>query len=68
MASLAAVATICLAIWVCLRNADKLFRYLGQTGSVVFLRLTAFILLCLGVQIIWMGLSGLLEPLLAVRR
>ncbi|MNT83164.1 hypothetical protein D3C72_2229910 [compost metagenome] len=53
---------------MCLRNADKLFRYLGQTGSVVFLRLTAFILLCLGVQIIWMGLSGLLEPLLAVRR
>lgn len=68
VASLAAVATICLAIWVCLRNADKLFRYLGQTGSVVFLRLTAFILLCLGVQIIWLGLSGLLEPLLAVRR
>ena len=39
---------------------------LGDTlpGSVVFLRLTAFILLCLGVQIIWEGFSGLVEPML----
>ena len=67
IASLAAIATICLAVWVCLRNADKLFRYMGKTGSVVFMRLTAFILLCLGVQIVWLGVSGLLEPLLSGR-
>ncbi|VEB43490.1 Uncharacterised protein [Chromobacterium violaceum] len=34
-------------VYLCYANADKLLRYLGQTGSVVFLRLSAFILLCL---------------------
>jgi len=64
LAAVAAVSVTCLLIWWCLLHADKFLRYLGQTGAVVFLRLTAFILLCLGVQIIWEGLSGLLEPLL----
>jgi multiple antibiotic resistance protein len=31
---------------------------------VIFLRLSAFILLCLGVQIVWDGLSELLRGLL----
>lgn len=64
LAAVVAVAAISLLTWWCLTHADKLMRYLGRTGSVVFLRLTAFILLCLGVQIIWEGFSGLVEPLL----
>ncbi|WP_246211286.1 MarC family protein [Vogesella oryzae] len=64
LAAVAAVAVTCLLIWWCLLHADKFMRYLGQTGAVVFLRLTAFILLCLGVQIMWEGFSGLVEPLL----
>ncbi|MFC3532863.1 MarC family protein [Vogesella facilis] len=64
LAAVAAVSVTCLLIWWCLLHADKFLRYLGQTGAVVFLRLTAFILLCLGVQIIWEGFSGLVEPLL----
>jgi len=38
-------------------------RRLGRTGTVVLVRLSAFILLCIGVQICWNGLHALLSPL-----
>jgi multiple antibiotic resistance protein len=46
------------------RYAQQLLRPLGEAGTVVFLRLAAFILLCLGVQIVWEGVSELLVDLL----
>ena len=36
---------------------------LGETGQIVFLRLMAFMLLCVGVQIVWDGASTLLQGL-----
>ena len=44
--------------------AEHLLRPLGEAGAIIFLRLSAFILLCLGVQIVWDGLSELLRSLL----
>lgn len=67
LAALAAITVICIAVWASLRYADRLLKFLGKTGTMVFMRLTAFILLCLGVQIMWLGISGLLEPLLGAR-
>jgi len=37
-----------------------MLRVLGETGTNVFMRLSAFILLCIGVQIFWTGASALL--------
>ncbi|WP_051670846.1 MarC family protein [Bryobacter aggregatus] len=39
-------------VYLCYRSAPRLVRLIGETGSVVMLRLSAFILLCLGVQIL----------------
>ncbi|MDF0604770.1 MarC family protein [Neisseriaceae bacterium TC5R-5] len=64
MAGMAAVLSCSFLVYLCYLHADKLLRYLGTTGSVVFLRLSAFILLCLGVQIMWDGLGALLVQLL----
>jgi multiple antibiotic resistance protein len=50
------------AIWLAYRYASKLVRLLGTTGTAVFLRLSAFILLCIGVQICWEGVAELLAP------
>ena len=47
-------------LYLAFRYAQQLLRPLGEAGTVVFLRLAAFILLCLGVQIIWDGVSELL--------
>ena len=55
-------------VFVFLRYAERILRPLGKTGTTVFLRLMAFVLLCIGVEILWDGLSALLEPWKAVRR
>jgi multiple antibiotic resistance protein len=50
------------AIWLAYRYASNLVRLLGASGTAVFLRLSAFILLCIGVQICWDGVAELLAP------
>ena len=54
---------VVLVMFVAFRYARQLLKPLGDTGTTVFLRLSAFILLCLGVQIVWDGLSELLRSL-----
>ncbi|MDR2710557.1 MAG: MarC family protein [Burkholderiales bacterium] len=56
-------AVVALSIYLCFRYAYRLTAALGVTGTLVFLRLFAFILLCIGVQIIWNGLSTLIVTL-----
>ena len=55
-------ATIVAAtVYVCYRSAPRLGVMLGETGRSVFLRLSAFILLCVGVAIFWSGAVGLIQ-------
>jgi multiple antibiotic resistance protein len=58
------VALISLTIYLCYYFAESIARVLGQTGTSVFLRLSAFIALCIGVQITWNGVSSLVRTLL----
>ena len=60
----AALLVISVVMYLAFRYAQQLLKPLGEAGSVIFLRLSAFILLCLGVQIVWDGLSELLRGLL----
>ena len=55
------LAVIGVLMFVAFRYARVLLRPLGEAGTLVFLRLSAFILLCLGVQIVWEGLRELLR-------
>lgn len=48
-------------VYLSYRFAEKLERLLGATAMGVILRLSSFILLCIGVQIVWNGVSGLLK-------
>ena len=52
---LAGVGAVALSIYVSYRYADRILRRLGESGINALLRLSAFILLCLGVQIILNG-------------
>ena len=54
-----------LTVYLVYRNARRLLEPLGEAGMVVFLRLSAFILLCVGVQIVWDGFSELARQLAA---
>jgi multiple antibiotic resistance protein len=60
-----ALLTIGVVMYLAFRYAQRLLKPLGEAGTVVFLRLSAFILLCLGVQIVWDGVSELLSGMLA---
>lgn len=62
------VLLLAATVFVFLRFAERILRPLGKTGTTVFLRLMAFVLLCIGVQILWDGMSELLEPWKAARR
>ena len=65
LASALGVAILSAIIYVCYRYGDRVLNLIGSTGTVVFLRLSAFILLCLGAQIFWDGASGLAGEFLA---
>lgn len=59
-----ALLAVGVLLYLAFRYAQRLLRPLGEAGTVIFLRLSAFILLCLGVQIVWDGASELLLGLL----
>lgn len=64
LASLAAVVVISVTIFVCFAYADRVQRLLGPGGTDIAVRLSAFILFCLGVQILWSGGSELLRSVI----
>jgi multiple antibiotic resistance protein len=66
-AGLLATATMACAIYVCFAFSDRVEKVLGRAGTDIAVRLSAFILFCLGVQIIWTGVSDLLTSALLVR-
>ncbi|MGD0300443.1 MAG: MarC family protein [Bryobacteraceae bacterium] len=60
LASIVGSAVIALSIFLCYGFADRLARILGVTGTTVIVRLTSFLLVCIGVQIVWNGVSAFL--------
>ena len=60
LAALVGSVLLALSVYVCYAFADRLARILGPTATIVVSRLSAFLLLCIGVQIVWNGIRGLL--------
>jgi multiple antibiotic resistance protein len=50
-------------IYLSYRFAGPLAGFLGKTGINVLVRLSAFILTCIGIQIAWSGFSTLIASL-----
>ncbi|AGF46872.1 multiple antibiotic resistance protein [Candidatus Kinetoplastibacterium desouzaii TCC079E] len=62
-----AVPAILLAtftLYICMKFASQMLNKLGESGTAVFMRLSAFIMLCLGVQVCWAGVQGLVNTFL----
>jgi multiple antibiotic resistance protein len=60
-AGLLATAVMAAAIYFCFAFSDRIEKMLGRGGTDIAVRLSAFILFCLGVQIVWTGVSELLK-------
>ena len=56
-------ALIAVSIYLCYGYADRLAAAVGPSGMNVILRLSSFLLVCIGVQIFWNGLSALVRTL-----
>jgi multiple antibiotic resistance protein len=58
VAMLGATLTVAV-IYLVYRHAPALLARLGEVGSLVMTRLMAFVLLCIGIQILWTGWAEL---------
>jgi multiple antibiotic resistance protein len=58
-AAIAGVVAIAVTIYLCYRFAEGTVGALGEQGTNVVVRLSAFILFCIGIEIIWNGYSAL---------
>jgi len=54
---------ISVSIYLSYRFAERIGRTLGDSAMKIIIRLSSFILVCIGVQILWNGLSALLRTL-----
>jgi multiple antibiotic resistance protein len=64
----AAAVVLAVVIWVAYRWADQLVALLGQSRARIVTRLAAFLLLCIGTQILINGVSDVVSSLPAVKR
>jgi multiple antibiotic resistance protein len=53
----AAIVSVCL--YLIFKNSAQVLAKLGEVGTLVMIRLMAFILLCIGIQIMWTGWAEL---------
>jgi multiple antibiotic resistance protein len=60
LAQLVGILIVAAGVYLCYRYADRILQKLGATGTSVVVRLSAFILLCIGVQIGWNGIHALI--------
>jgi multiple antibiotic resistance protein len=60
----AAAIAIAILVWVAYRWADSIVALLGQARARVVTRIAAFLLLCIGTQILLGGVQEVLAPLL----
>ncbi len=60
LSSVLGVLLTCVVVYLCYRYAERLSKWLGVVGTAVVVRLMAFILLCIGVQIMWNGIDALM--------
>jgi multiple antibiotic resistance protein len=59
---------IAASVYLCYAFSDRLAAVLGPTAMSVIMRLSSFLLVCIGVQIMWNGVAALLQSLPNVLR
>jgi multiple antibiotic resistance protein len=63
----AAVVAVTLSVWVAYRSAPRIAGWMGVTGRRTVSRLMAFLLVCIGVQIMLHGVTDVVETLSTTR-
>ena len=58
--TIAGILAVGASVFICYAYSSRIVRRLGPTGLDILVRLSAFLLMCVGVQIIWGGYSALI--------
>jgi multiple antibiotic resistance protein len=61
--TITAVALLSLLVYAFYRNSARLAGWIGATGTTIVVRLSAFLLFCIGIQVMWNGAAELLGTL-----
>src|ERR1700674_1807465 len=61
--TLAATLLLSILIYGFYRNSARLAQWIGVTGTTIVVRLSAFLLFCIGIQVMWNGAAELLGTL-----
>jgi multiple antibiotic resistance protein len=63
LGSLLTIVALCLLIYVAYRYSDRISRWAGPTGTSIVMRVSAFLLFCIGIQVLWTGMAELVRSL-----
>lgn len=63
LAAVVGSALVAVSIYICYGFSDRLAAILGENGMSIILRLSSFLLVCIGVQICWNGVRALIVSL-----
>ena len=66
LATVIGSAMVAVSIYICYGFADRLAAVVGESGMGIILRLSSFLLVCIGVQIMWNGVSTLVHTFAGV--
>lgn len=61
--ALLTTSLICLLVYAFYRSSNRLARAVGATGTTIISRLSAFLLFCIGIQVLWTGVAELIAGL-----
>lgn len=62
--TLAATALLSMTIYGLYRYSARVAGFIGPTGTTIVVRLSAFLLFCIGIQVLWNGAAELLNTLM----
>jgi multiple antibiotic resistance protein len=61
--ALGTTALICLLIYLLYSSSSRISQAIGSTGTAIVARLSAFLLFCIGFQVMWTGIAELVGSL-----
>lgn len=61
--ALLTTSLICLLVYALYRWSSRISQVLGATGTAIIARLSAFLLFCIGIQVLWTGIAELVASL-----
>jgi multiple antibiotic resistance protein len=61
--TLAAALLLAMLVYGFYRNSARIADFIGPTGTTIIVRLSAFLLFCIGIQVFWNGAADLLSAL-----